>query len=404
MTNSCDALIIGAGPAGSTVATLLARAGWKVMLVERENFPRTKVCGECIAAPNLPLLDHLGLGLTFHALAGPSIKQVAVISGQHDIRAPLPPLEHTARPWGRALRREHLDWLLLQQAEKSGAIVYQPWTMQSFSGEAGNWLCRLRASGSTATQEIQASLLIAAHGSWHRPHSQEHRPSDLLAFKTQFTSSRLEPGVLPVLAFPGGYGGMVVSDAGMTTVACCIRRDRLAACRAQAPQRPAGEAMEAYLKTSCKGVRDVLEGAERSSPWLAAGPIRPGCHLNKAPQDVFVIGNAAGEAHPIIGEGISMAIQSAWLLASHLLEKEKTTLSRDEQRTVRRNYALRWRYLFTNRLSLSAAFAHLAMHPPLTSALLPLLHYQPEMLTHAARWCGKVSKPPPGNRLSPASG
>lgn len=404
MTSAFDALIIGAGPAGSTAAILLARAGWKVALVEREAFPRLKVCGECIAATNIPLLDHLGVGLAFPALAGPPLTQVAIMSGPHEIRAPLPPLEQAARPWGRALRREHLDWLLLQQAERAGALIYQPWTLHGFEGEAGDWRCRLRASGSTATQEIKAKLLIAAHGSWHQSRKQRHRPSDLLAFKAQFISSRLESGVLPVLAFPGGYGGMVVSDAGITTVACCIRRDRLAACRSLAHQPSAGEAVQAYLAASCNGVQRVLEGAQRISPWLAAGPLQPGIHLDDAPEDVFVIGNAAGEAHPIIGEGISMALQSAWLLADKLLEQNRAALQRDEQRAIRRDYAQNWRRLFTNRLRFSALFAHLAMHPHLAAALLPLLRHQPELLTHAARWCGKVSAPPPGRRFSPVSG
>ncbi len=52
-----DVVVVGAGPAGSTVAIELARAGWSVALIERQRFPRRKVCGECIAASNL--LFHL---------------------------------------------------------------------------------------------------------------------------------------------------------------------------------------------------------------------------------------------------------------------------------------------------------------------------------------------------------
>ena len=57
-----DAAIVGAGPAGSASAILLAHAGWSVALIERQAFPRRKVCGECIAASNLPLLHALGVG------------------------------------------------------------------------------------------------------------------------------------------------------------------------------------------------------------------------------------------------------------------------------------------------------------------------------------------------------
>ena len=72
MKTRFDAIIIGAGPAGSTAAVLLARAGWSVALVEKQRFPRRKVCGECLAASNLPLLDALGIGAEFNASAGPT--------------------------------------------------------------------------------------------------------------------------------------------------------------------------------------------------------------------------------------------------------------------------------------------------------------------------------------------
>jgi len=50
------ATVIGAGPAGSTAAMLLARAGWSVTLVEQHRFPRDKVCGECLSALGIDVL------------------------------------------------------------------------------------------------------------------------------------------------------------------------------------------------------------------------------------------------------------------------------------------------------------------------------------------------------------
>src|SRR5450631_3586319 len=60
-----DALVIGAGPAGASVSIRLAQAGWRVVLVEQHEYPRQKVCGECIAAGNMTLIDELGIGLAF---------------------------------------------------------------------------------------------------------------------------------------------------------------------------------------------------------------------------------------------------------------------------------------------------------------------------------------------------
>ena len=58
MTLEFDAVVIGAGPAGTAAAILLTLAGWRVMVVEQHAYPRRKVCGECIGAGNLSLLDH----------------------------------------------------------------------------------------------------------------------------------------------------------------------------------------------------------------------------------------------------------------------------------------------------------------------------------------------------------
>jgi flavin-dependent dehydrogenase len=83
MKTRFDAVIIGAGPAGSTAAILLARAGWSVALVEKQRFPRRKVCGECIAASNLPLLHALGIGKQFDISAGPELRQIAHAGAAH---------------------------------------------------------------------------------------------------------------------------------------------------------------------------------------------------------------------------------------------------------------------------------------------------------------------------------
>ena len=74
--NSYDALVIGAGPAGSTAAIILSRAGWSVAVVEKTPFPRRKVCGEFISATSWPLLRELGASDALLAHAGPEIRRV----------------------------------------------------------------------------------------------------------------------------------------------------------------------------------------------------------------------------------------------------------------------------------------------------------------------------------------
>ncbi|MDB5744884.1 MAG: dependent oxidoreductase [Polaromonas sp.] len=396
-----DAIVIGAGPAGSTAAILLARAGWSVALVEKQRFPRRKVCGECIAASNLPLLDALGVGASFAARAGPELRQVALMQGERSVVADLPAASLPGHAWGRALGRETLDTLLLEQARASGAQVLQPWSVLSVldaGGAARSHRCEIRAVGLDLRATLQAPVLIAAHGSWEPLPSGRaarrltRRPGDLFAFKANFLGSRLAAGLLPVLSFDGGYGGMVLAGGGVMTLACCIRQDRLDACRREAPRLSAGEAVEACLRRQCRGVAEALADARREGPWLASGPIAPGIRLRED-DTLFRIGNAAGEAHPIIGEGISMAMQSAWLLCARLLQDHALPGDRSDagwQRGVLARYAADWRHHFAPRLRLAAAFAQLAMRPALSGPALSLVRQWPGLLTQGARWGGKV--------------
>ena len=398
MKTRFDAIIIGAGPAGSTAAVLLARAGWSVALVEKQRFPRRKVCGECLAASNLPLLDALGIGAEFNASAGPELRQVALMQGQRTLIADLPAADQPNRAWGRALGRETLDTLLLAQARASGTVVLQPWSVQALGGSAGDHRCEIRAIGSDHQEQLHAPVLIAAHGSWEPLPSGRaerrlaRRPDDLFAFKANFRDAHLVPGLLPVLSFVGGYGGMVLADQGITTLACCIREDRLEACRRLFPGLSAGDAIEALLKQACHGVAQALGPARREGAWLATGPIDPGIRL-RAGDTLFRIGNAAGEAHPIIGEGMSMAMQSAWLLCAQLLCPDGPCdglANTAWQSGVRQRYAAEWRHHFAPRLRLATGFAHLAMRPALTAPWLGLLERWPALLTHGARRGGKV--------------
>ncbi len=391
-----DAVIIGAGPAGASMAIRLARAGWSVALIEKQGFPRRKVCGECIAASNLRLLHDLGIGPAFDASAGPALRRVTLLHGDRAATARLPAAEHERFPWGRALGRETLDELLLAQARAAGAVVFQPCTVRSTIGKPGAWQCDVRALDNTTTLCLRAAVLIDAHGSWEALPSQRAKPercaSDLFAFKANFRDASLAEGAISVLALNGGYGGIVLADGGIVTIACCIRRDRLAALRNAAPGLCAGDVVEAWLAESCSGVRDALNGAVRDGPWLSSGPLAPGIRVRKH-DTVFRVGNAAGEAHPILGEGMSMALQSAAMLSAHLLENATQTAlvpSAQKQAELQRRYVAAWRMEFAPRLRVAALFAHLAMRPFAAALLMKLVQAWPGLLTHGARWGGKV--------------
>lgn len=264
-----DALIAGGGPAGAATAIRLASAGWRVALVESRRFPRRKVCGECIAASNLPLLDALGVGDLLRTRGGPALRRVEWLRGDAVVRAALPRAASPLPAWGRTLDRATLDAALVARARERGVDVLQPVALEAFDGGAGDWRCTLRAVGDGgARQVVRAAVAIDAHGSWQPLGARDdarddvrndprrvrdtvddrRRPGDLFAFKANFVDTSIAPGTIAVLALDGGYGGMVREHDGVATLACCVRRDRLAALRAAEPGAGAGEAVEAWLE------------------------------------------------------------------------------------------------------------------------------------------------------------
>ena len=409
MTNDTDALVIGAGPAGASAAILLAQTGWRVVLVEQHRYPRQKVCGECISAGNFSLIDKLGIGLQFRRLAGVDLTTVAWMSTNTTLIAAMPACADGIDRYGKALGRDQFDSLLLERARALGVRIVQPAKVRAVQGRPGDFQCNIAdlplgvdrpGNVRKTARTLSASIIIDAHGSWESgPHFENEgavgplkpalRASDLFAFKSTFYHSALSPGLLPVVALPGGYGGLVVANQERTTIAYCLRRDVLQALRARNHDVAAGVAVEGYLRHSCPGVRDALRDAQREGCWLSVGPLRPGIRLTET-AGVFRVGNAAGETHPLIGEGITMALQSSHLLVDCLTGEGPGMTDARRLIHVQRVYSKAWRRAFVPRMRFAAGYAHLAMRPRLAAPARNLMRRWPILLTEAARLAGKA--------------
>ncbi|OCH99449.1 FAD-dependent oxidoreductase [Legionella jamestowniensis] len=383
-----DAIIIGGGPAGATAALLLARLGWSVALIEKNTFPRPKVCGEFISATNFPLLMNLGLMDFYQQQAGPSIKRVGWFGGEKSLTATMPAVNHSCGQWGRALGREYLDTVLLNEAKKAGVTIWQPCTAQQIMDKKNYFVCLIETKKDL--QELTARTVVIAQGSWEKAiikkQQTPHKNLDLLAFKTHFRETTLEEDLMALISFPGGYGGLVHSDNDRVSLSCCIRRDMLQKIRANHPGQSASEVLLEHLFLTCRGAEQVLASAKQEENWLSIGPLRPGiryCYGN----GLFYVGNIAGEAHPIIAEGISMAMQSAWLLAITLSKDPANSRTDLINRGV--DYSKKWHQQFTLRIRAAAFFAHLTYHPRSMRLLLPLVARFPELLTFGATLSGK---------------
>src|SRR5277367_3732369 len=108
-----DVIVIGAGPAGSTAALQLAKAGIKVLLVDKSEHPRFKVCGSCLSLRGVQLLEELGVLGKIEALRPIPIKALSLYSGERSVSLTL--------PGGWIISRSALDAALVECAIEAGA-------------------------------------------------------------------------------------------------------------------------------------------------------------------------------------------------------------------------------------------------------------------------------------------
>ncbi|MCE9544365.1 MAG: FAD-dependent monooxygenase, partial [Planctomycetia bacterium] len=355
------------------------------------------VCGEYLSGTNWRLLEALGVADDFSELAGPEVQRVGLFIGRTALTAPLPRQDNSRHRWGRALSRERLDTLLLQKAAAAGVDVRAEHCVRSVTSVPDGFSCTAEDLPTGSMTELRSRIVIAAHGSWDpgslstQPPRLAAQPDDLFGFNAHFVDSNLPPGLMPLLSFPDGYGGMVHCDAGRVSISCCVRRDRLAKLD-RGHHHSAGQAVIDHILESCPVVRPVLTGATRDGNWLSAGPIRPGIRRCHHGGGIFLVGNAAGEAHPVVAEGISMAMQAGWLLA-RLLAPAREQLDRPAVRdAIGRQYRAAWRKHFAPRIRCAEAVARWAMRPRLVSATLPIVRCFPKILTLGARLSGKAAQ------------
>src|SRR6266511_2270933 len=149
-----DVAIVGAGPAGSTCAAFCAAAGLRTLLLDREKFPREKVCGDCLNPSCWPILDRLDLVQRVRALPHAKLDSVEfiAISGRRVI-IDLPSGEESEI----AIKRSLFDMLLMARARELGTQVYEETTITDFTTSTGCTIQPTRGATFTAQTSLRAA-------------------------------------------------------------------------------------------------------------------------------------------------------------------------------------------------------------------------------------------------------
>lgn len=331
-----DVAIVGSGPAGASCAAFCAQAGLRVIVFERETFPREKVCGDCLNPACTPVLQRLGIAEDVRALPNGKLRRVDFIAiGGRTISVDLPDGAEIA------MKRSLFDDLLMRRARTAGAEVREGVTVTALvapTSSAPSW--KVFANG----QQFEARALVAADG-------RNSSVARLLGLLPRIAKDRV--ALQAHIPLPAGFGDRVVLQffregySGQAPVdqhtlnLCLVGRAHSAA------------ALRSWAESTF--------GIAADHTWRTITPLRRAA-LAPARSGLFLVGDAARVVEPFTGEGIYYALRSGELAAA--------SLATADAKTAARNYATAHKQLYRGRLWVNRIARAAVLSPRMTSALL----------------------------------
>lgn len=353
-----DVLIIGGGLAGLSAAIHLRKHDVKVVVIEKNDYPKHKVCGEYISNEVLPYLNYLDVDV--FALGATKISKLEVSTANNNRITTNLPLG------GFGISRFTLDHALYFKAKENEAMVVQDTVMDmQFSDDV--FKVNTKASG-----QYVSKVVVGAYGKRTNLDANLNRKfiknkSPFLAIKTH-VKGEFPDDVVALHNFEGGYCG--VSKVENDYINVCYITDFKSFKKYK-------DIDEFQRKVLFKN--DYLKSIFEMSLPVFETPISISqiSFESKSPveQHILMCGDSAGMIHPLCGNGMSMAIRSAQIVSDLIvtyLQKENGLRSELEN-----NYEKAWNKAFKNRLRVGHIVAKLFNNGTMAELSLSALKLMP---------------------------
>jgi flavin-dependent dehydrogenase len=307
-----DLIVVGAGPAGSACAITAARAGAKVLLLEKDRFPRQKVCGEFVSPESLGMLHGFLEDDRFHSCA--QVVSSRIFLDNKTLALPISPA-------AQSIPRFDLDPALFAAAQIAGVTAHEGVAVKDVQRDE---LFHVHTSEST----YAARAVVNATGRWSKLTQFDVAGKEKwIGLKAHFTEPS-PPQTVDLYFFHGGYCG--VTPVGPNSINACamVRSD-------------AAHTLEDVFTKEPRLF-------QRSRAWQTLfPPVTTSPLYFREPETesdgMLLVGDAAGFIDPFAGDGISLALQSGKLAAECIVSFLRGTCSFDE---VHQQYHVVYRQRF----------------------------------------------------------
>ncbi len=372
----CDVLVIGGGPAGSTISALLAERGRDVVLLEKERHPRFHI-GESLLPLNMPLFDRLGVGEEIRSIGMPKYG-AEFVSQWHE----RPVHVDFANAWDRSfpmtyqVRRSEFDQILFRNAASKGAKTIEDCrvtgvdfhadgavvTARRNDGHEHRWRARFVADASGRDTFLASRLGI----------KQRNRKHNTAALFGHFSGATRLPGKIEgnisLFWFEHGWFWFIPLSDGVTSIG--------AVCSPQYMKSRKTEPRQFLLETIalCPPLAARLRDASLVSPVTATGNYS---YMAGHPsgRNYLLLGDAFAFVDPVFSTGVLLAMQSAFVGADTIetcLDRPREARSALQTFDASTRHGLQVFSWFIYRV-MTPSLRHLLMNPTQRFRLQPAI-------------------------------